>query len=227
VTFVLLENGNQNKMLTAKQEKIATIASFTAVSDTVNLAKELHAGLDAGLTINEIKEIFIQLCMYCGFPRGIRGIDIFMEVLAERKSKEINDPEGPSPSPVSDNRQKYDRGEEVHVNVTGLTKEQLRFGAMAFIPKIDVQLKEYIFCDVYESDLLSWSDREIATVSALLSMNDIAPQIQFHINTAFHIGLTEAQIGHLISLIENAFGPATGNLGRTLLAHVMSARNDK
>lgn len=78
-------------MLSKKQRKIARIASCTAVSDTVRLAEELHAGLDAGLSINEIKEIFIQLCLYCGYPRGLRGIDIFIEVLDNRKIKGIRD----------------------------------------------------------------------------------------------------------------------------------------
>jgi alkylhydroperoxidase/carboxymuconolactone decarboxylase family protein YurZ len=213
-------------MLSVKQEKVVSIASYTAISNTIELTKALNEGIDSGLTINEIKEVFIQLCMYCGFPRGIRGIDIFMDVLANRKAKGIEDEEGREASPVNDIRPKYERGKEVHVTITGYTKEQLRFGAMAFIPKIDVQLKEYIFCDVYESDVLSYADREIATVSALLSMNDIAPQAQFHINTAFSVGLTEAQIRHLISIIENHFGQAKGDLGRSLLTNVISARNN-
>jgi alkylhydroperoxidase/carboxymuconolactone decarboxylase family protein YurZ len=214
--------------LTSKQQQIALIASYTAVSDVGKLATELNAGLEAGLTINEIKEVFIQLCMYCGFPRGIRGVDIFMNVLAERKSRGILDTAGRQATELTDNRSKYEQGEQVHVQITGYTKEELRFGAMAFIPKIDVQLKEYIFADVYESDVLSYADREIATVAAQLAMNgSIEPQIQFHINTAFQVGLSEGQIQHLITIIESHFGTDKGDIGRSLLANVISARSIK
>ncbi|SNC65223.1 Carboxymuconolactone decarboxylase family protein [Hymenobacter gelipurpurascens] len=214
-------------MLTPKQEKLASIASYTAVSDVANLAQELTAGLEAGLTINEIKEVFTQLCAYCGFPRGLRGIDTFMDVLLERQARGIQDVAGREPSPVTDTRSYYDRGEAVQMAVTGWSKEKLRAGAMGFIPKIDVQLKHYIFADIYDSDVLSYSDREIATVAAQLSMDGIEPQIQAHINAAFQVGLNEAQVRHIIAIIEREFGPAKGDRGRALLANVLAARTTK
>jgi len=213
-------------MLNKKQEKIAGIASFTATSDTDNLTKELNEGLDAGLTINEIKEIFIQMCMYLGFPKGIRGVDIFMEVLDARKAKGIDDEQGRNANPVTDTQIKYNRGEDVQVKVAGYTAEQLRFGAMAFIPKIDVMLKEYIFCDVYESDVLNYADREIATVAAQLAMNDIEPQTQFHIRNAFEVGLNEEEVNQIISISESSFGAAKGLMGRRLLANVVATRSN-
>jgi hypothetical protein len=40
--------------------------------------------------VNEIKEVLIQMYAYCGFPRSLNGINIFMSVLEERKKKGIN-----------------------------------------------------------------------------------------------------------------------------------------
>src|SRR5689334_2200875 len=110
MTLLTMRTKNENIMLNNKQLKIASIASFTATSDTDNLTKQLHAGLDAGLTINEIKEVFVQLCMYLGFPRAIRGVDIFMDVLAARKASRVYDQQGGEASPITDNRTKYERG---------------------------------------------------------------------------------------------------------------------
>lgn len=45
-----------------------TIAAFTANGDLPKLKTVLHEGLDAGLTVNEIKEVLIQLYAYTGFP---------------------------------------------------------------------------------------------------------------------------------------------------------------
>jgi alkylhydroperoxidase/carboxymuconolactone decarboxylase family protein YurZ len=215
----------QKIMLSAKQEQLVTIASYTAISDAINLNHSLNKGLDAGLSINEIKEIFLQLNLYCGFPRGIRGVDIFIQVLAERKERGIQDNQGQAPSPVSDPQSKYERGEEVQMQLNGMSRETLRFGAMGFIPKIDKQLKEYIFADVYESDLLTYAEREIVTVSALLTMNDIEPQAQFHMNTAFQVGLKQEEIEQIVSIIEFHFGKLKGDTGRTLLSNVIALRN--
>ena len=60
----------KNEGLNAKQEKIVTIAAFTANGDLQKLKTVLNEGLDAGLTINEIKEILVQLYAYCGISRA-------------------------------------------------------------------------------------------------------------------------------------------------------------
>lgn len=48
---------NENQVLNARQEKIVTIAAFTAKGDLPQLKIALNEGLDAGVSINEIKEI--------------------------------------------------------------------------------------------------------------------------------------------------------------------------
>lgn len=57
----------QNR-LDNKQQAIIPIAAFAAKGDTEKLAAEIQHGLDTGLTINEIKEVLIQLYAYAGFP---------------------------------------------------------------------------------------------------------------------------------------------------------------
>ena len=47
--------------LDGKQQKIAAIAANTAVGDLKTLKTELAAGLDAGLTGNQIKEVLVQM----------------------------------------------------------------------------------------------------------------------------------------------------------------------
>ena len=75
----------KNGGLNAKQEKIVTIAAFTASGDLQKLKTALSEGLDAGLTINEIKEILVQMYAYTGFPRSLNAITTFMGVLEERE----------------------------------------------------------------------------------------------------------------------------------------------
>ena len=58
----------EDNMLSKKQEKIVTISSLTAKGDLDRLKPELIAGLEAGLTVNEIKEVLVHLYAYSGFP---------------------------------------------------------------------------------------------------------------------------------------------------------------
>ncbi len=80
-----------DRYLTAKQRHIVTIAAFTANGDTEKLKGELTGGLDAGMTVNEIKEILIQMYAYAGFPRSLNGIQAFLTVMDERKGRGIRD----------------------------------------------------------------------------------------------------------------------------------------
>src|SRR5690625_2846846 len=102
------QTSEQNQRLSEKQQGLIPIAAYTAVGDLQNLKPALHNGLDAGLTINEIKESMVHLYAYAGFPRSIRGLNTFMEVLDEREADGIQDEEGPEASPINDDRDKYE-----------------------------------------------------------------------------------------------------------------------
>ena len=70
--------------LNAKQRGIIPIAAFAANGDLGALKAALNEGLDAGLTVNEIKEVLVQLYAYAGFPRSLNGLGTFMAVVEER-----------------------------------------------------------------------------------------------------------------------------------------------
>jgi len=57
--------------LSPKQHGIVAISAFTANGDQEKLKTALNEGLNAGLSVNEIKEILVQLYAYAGFPRSL------------------------------------------------------------------------------------------------------------------------------------------------------------
>lgn len=89
VSLTNLVNAQNMKSLDSKQQKIVTIAANTAVGNLDKLRRELNSGLDTGLTINQIKEVLVQMYAYCGFPRSLQGINTFMAVIDDRKEKEV------------------------------------------------------------------------------------------------------------------------------------------
>ena len=102
-----------NKVLTAREQAISAIASYTGKGDLEHLKLALAQALEADMTINEVKEVLIHAYAYCGFPRSLRAIQTFMQVVDERKAKGINDTVGREASAITDNRSRYERGRDI------------------------------------------------------------------------------------------------------------------
>jgi 4-carboxymuconolactone decarboxylase len=207
--------------LNAKQQRIVTIAAFTAKGDMEKLKTALNEGLDAGLTVNEIKEILVQLYAYCGFPRSLNGISTFMGVMEEREKKGIKDAMGKEPSPLPADKSRIELGTE---NQTRLAGRPVTGAIYAFAPAIDEFLKGHLFGDIFGRDNLDFQSREITTISALSGMEGVNSQLQSHFNIGFNIGLTEAQMRSLISVLEANVGKKEAANADEILGKVLSGR---
>ena len=211
-----------DRKLDHKQQSIVSISALTAAGDIDQLKIELNKGLDAGLSINEIKEILVQLYAYCGFPRSLNGINAFMTVIEERKAKGITDTEGKAASPVNDHN-KYQTGKKTLQTLTRREEKNLT-GANAFAPVIDTFLKEHLFADIFSRDVLSFQQRELVTVSALAAMSGIAAQLQAHIGIAMNIGLAESQLSDAFQIIDQTVSKTQGDIARATLKKVLALR---
>ena len=211
-------NQIDEQSLDAKQKSIVSIAALTAVGNLALLKTQCNIGLDAGLSINEIKEVLVQLYAYCGFPRCLNGINTFMTVVEERKSKGITDKEGRDASPIPVVANKYETGKKTLQNLTGVEETGPKTGANAFAPVIDVFLKEHLFADIFSRDVLTYQQRELATISVLSAMDGVAPQLQFHLAVGMNIGLTENQLKQVFSIIETNIGVTQAETARTVLS---------
>ncbi len=212
---------NSNKILDARQRQLVKISAFTSKSDVKNLKIVLNEALDAGLTINEINEALAHLYAYVGFPPSIRGIHLFREVVEERKANGITDEKGRDATPVSDKYSRFERGEKAQMIVTAMTAEQLT-ALFAFNSLIDGFLKEHLFADIFDRDILSYVDRELVTVSSLASLND--PFVRSHIGGALNVGVTESQLRGVFDIIEDKIGKKEADNSRTVLAEVVASR---
>ncbi|MFD0796332.1 carboxymuconolactone decarboxylase family protein [Maribacter chungangensis] len=187
--------------LSASEKSITTIASLTAKGDLANLETALEDGLEAGLTVNEIKEVLVHLYAYCGFPRSLRGLRTFIKVLDQRKEKGIQDTPGAEATVMDDARSKYDRGKE---NLETLIQRKLDgppADYAAFAPIIEVFLKEHLFADVFERDVLDYKQRELVTVSVLATIGGVEPMLRSHLNICLSQGFTPEQLEAWVSLV--------------------------
>ncbi|MCW3109160.1 MAG: hypothetical protein JWQ09_3666 [Segetibacter sp.] len=213
-------NINTNQSLNAQQQSIVSISALTAVGELEHLKIGLNTGLDAGLTINEIKEVLVQMYAYCGFPRSLSAINTFMSVMEERKAKGIKDTYGKEASPVVDTADKYERGRKTLEILTKTPQVKPAPGFGEFAPRIDAFLKEHLFADIFDNDVLTYQQRELATISALSAMEGVAPQLQAHLTMGMNTGITEIQLQQVFSLIETHIGKKQAEIAKNVLLKI-------
>ncbi len=212
--------------LSVNQQSIVLISSHTAKGDLERLTHAMNAGLDSGLTINEIKEVLLQLYAYCGFPRSLSGINTLMAVLEDREARGVRDEVGALAAPPVSDENKYEKGKQVLEALTGRPQNRPRSGYSAFFPTIELFLKEHLFAEIFGRGVLSYQDREITTVAALVSMGGVEPYARAHMGLALNVEVTESQLRHLLALIESNVGQAEARSGQELLSQVLARQMD-
>lgn len=215
---------SSNSSLNAKEKDIISISSLTAKGDLAALKKSLNDGLDAGLTINEIKEALVHLYAYCGFPRSIRGLQTFMEVLNDRKAKGINDNVGKEVSPIQQDSSKYERGKKILGDLTKAPQPATLSGFSAFAPAIDTFLKEHLFADIFERDVLTYAQRELVTISVLSAIGNVEPMLQGHLSISLNVGITPEQLKEFIGVIKSTVGKKEAEAAQVVLNEVLKSR---
>lgn len=207
-----------NPTLSPMQQSLVNISALTATGNLQQSKMQLNIGLDSGLTINEIKETLVQLYAYCGFPRSLNALNTFKVVLDERKAKGITDSIGKQIIIEDTSSDKYEQGRKVLEVLTKVSQSKPALGFGEFAPRIDAFLKEHLFADIFNSDVLSYQQRELVTISALASMPGVEPQLQAHISMGINTGITKMQLMEVFSLIEESINKTQADTARSVLS---------
>ncbi|HIQ34752.1 MULTISPECIES: carboxymuconolactone decarboxylase family protein [Acinetobacter] len=184
--------------LSNQQQAIIPIAAFAATGDLESLNRALNQGLDDGLTINEIKAVLVQTYAYAGFPRSLNALAEFMRVIEQRKSQGSDDQEGKDSQPLAQDYNARVQGEQ---NQTQLVGQPVTGALFEFSPEIDEYLKTHLFGDIFSRDVLSWQDREIATVSMLAAMTGTESQLKSHVNMSLNIQVSVQQLNQIQQIL--------------------------
>lgn len=195
--------------LTLRQQRIVEIASDTGRGDLEALKPALAAGLDDGLTVNEIREVLIHAYAYCGFPRSLRALQTFIAVLDERRAQGIEDPVGRNASPVGESRSRYERGRDILAEISGVPADAPKAAYAEFAPAVERFLKEHLFADLFERDVLTYAERELATVSVIAALGEsVEPMLRGHLAICRNLGLTQEQLDRALALAQADAAPA-------------------
>jgi 4-carboxymuconolactone decarboxylase len=221
-------NPEEKQTLTEKQKAISLISALTAKGELTKLKQALNTALDAGLTVNECKEVLVHLYAYCGFPRSIQGLNTLMATLDERKAKGIKDNIGREATLIDDTN-KYETGWKNLAKLGGRQTngpiEKPTSGYGAFSPEIDRFLKEHLFADLFSRDVLTFAERELVTVSVLIGLGSgVEPMLGSHMGLAMKQGFSKSQLEEVFSQIEKSVNKADADAARKVFAE-LSSRN--
>jgi 4-carboxymuconolactone decarboxylase len=77
--------------LDLRAREIATVAALTAMgSATPQLKVHIQAGLNVGISREEITEVIMQMAVYAGFPAALNGLFAAKEVFAHHDLAKVN-----------------------------------------------------------------------------------------------------------------------------------------
>ncbi len=187
---------NDRETLSLLESNLAAVSANAASGNMPGLATSLEQALDAGLGVEELKEVLVQLYAYCGFPRSLNALGVLMQVTEDRAARGVADAPGrlPGPLPVG---KSVDFGA---ANQTKLCGAPVRGKLFDFAPAIDTFLKAHLFGDIFGRDNIDWKTRELATIAALAAMRGTESQLDSHIRIGKHNGLGDAQIKAVVDM---------------------------
>ncbi|MAI62051.1 MAG: hypothetical protein CBB87_06115 [Micavibrio sp. TMED27] len=206
MTSNIQAKAQEAERLTVEQQHIISVAAYTANGDIDALKAEFSEALGAGLTVNEIKEVLIQMYAYAGFPRSLNGINAFLAVLDDRKEQGIEDVIGDDATPVPAGTDMTAYGNTVRNQLANADMSDNQAAFAQFAPVIDEYLKKHLFGEIFSRDVLDIQQRELATLGALASMDGTAAQLGAHINFSLNVGITQEQLNDFIKVIEQELG---------------------
>ena len=194
--------------MTNKDKSIVEISIFTAIGNLKELEKSVNLGLDNELTVNEIKEIMVQLYAYCGFPRSLNALGVLSNTVDERKASGKVTEVGRESTPIPSDRNSLVYGTQVQTKIVGM---EVKGGIYDFAPMADRYLKAHLFGDIFGQDILDYRTRELVTVAALASMDGVNPQLQAHIGISKNVGVTDDELNGTIEVLKAKLGNEKAN----------------
>ncbi|MHC1685808.1 MAG: carboxymuconolactone decarboxylase family protein [Clostridiaceae bacterium] len=210
--------------LDLKSKEIAVVAALTALGNAQpQLKVHINGALNVGCSINELKEVILQMSAYSGFPTCINAMNALKEVLGHRIEEGVKDAVGEVPTNEVLEENRYEIGAKELSNLDSKQVKILEDAYNDFAPDL-VKLVVNEYADIYSRDNLDKKYRQIATIAALTALGNAQPQLRFHINAGLNIGLTEDEVKEIMLLMTVYSGFPSAINGINALKEVLKER---
>ena len=89
---------------------------------------------------------------------------------------------------------RFELGSEKLKEIDGIGGENVIQSLQDIAPDVGKYIIEFAFGDVYTRPELSMQEREMITITSLLTTGDCEPQLKVHINGSLNVGLSPEKI---------------------------------
>jgi len=212
--------------LSRRDRSLAVISMLTALGRETELRVHVAGGLNHGLTMEEIDEVFVQTSVYAGVPFALAAATVADEVFAERDGTSERKT-APAPLERKSDEQRRADGLDVLKTLLGqpdldtrLTEQQIQ-ASQGFMGDL---VMDYAFGDVWARPQLSRRDRSLVVISVLTALN-LKHELEIHLQGALHHGVTRVEIEEmLITMV--LYGGFPRAIDGLILARTVFARAD-
>lgn len=210
--------------LDLKSKEMAVVAALTALGNAEpQLKVHINGALNVGCSINDVKEIILQMSGYSGFPTCINAMNALRDVLKEREKQGIKDYIGNEPTNRTQAIDRYEVGVKELSELDSNQVEVLEKVYNDFSPDL-VKLIVNSYADIISRNNLDKKHRQIATIASLTALGNARPQLKFHINAGLNVGLTADEIKEIMILMTVYSGFPSAINGINVLKEVLCER---
>ncbi len=71
---------------------------------------------------------------------------------------------------------------------------------------------------------LTYSERELVTISVLSSIGGVEPMLRSHLNICLNIGLTSNQLQQFVGIIKSTIGKKQSKVAQQVLGEVLNSK---
>ena len=180
--FIFGEVSQQGESDDQTREMLILVA-LAANQTLPQLSAHVGAGLNAGLSPEEIQEALYQCAPYLGFPKTLCAVNTMNAVFEARG---IALPLAEQGTVTEETR--FDDGLAVQKSIFGETIDQMRAAAPAGQKHIQDYLSAFCFGDIYTRGVLHVKTRELLTLCILAALGGCENQLRAHVQGNAAVG---------------------------------------
>ena len=182
------------EQLSRRDRNLVVLAILGAIHQTNQLAYYVPGGIRNGLTPTEIREIYVHLAGYAGFPRALDAMAETNRLLAEMGHAAPTS--GLPPADRLTGAERRERSIEVMKKLSGQESAdagKLLEGIAGKLGPLAEAGVDFAFGEIWARPQLSRRDRSLLVVSVLAALGR-ADELDIHVPAALRHGVTKTEL---------------------------------
>lgn len=206
--------------LNRRDRSLVVLAILGSLHMTESLVPYVRGAVNHGLTSVEIRETFILMSAYAGFPRAFAAMAVANQVL--RDLGLASEADRLPPAARLSQAERLSRGAEVIAKIAGSNlrdPEQILTQLVGNLGAMHAYGVPYGFGDVWSRPELSRRDRSLVVVSILATLGR-SDELKIHIGAAFRHGVNRVELDDLMLTVFGYAGAPLAVEGMRVLVEI-------